>query len=231
MPALTNRCPKPEGNEPWEEIEKRREEEKKRQRWREEESRRQQADLDWQRAGLDERHRKFILEDQPLKKNAAWYDAYLKIQKILLRGGTAVILGDRGNGKTQAAACLIRWATLQGHDAQYLRCREVGINVRSSYNGAGNTEKNIIHTFTDVWLLVLDECQEKFDSIHELRTLTLIMDKRYGAMRPTILIANTTEAEFKLIMGASIVDRIREDGGLVPFDWSSFRGKTQEAKP
>jgi DNA replication protein DnaC len=189
-------------------------------------------------AGVDPRHKqaKIDIADGHQKWNAY----YARACGIVDEGGCLVFLGSRGNGKTQMAVELIRRACmtrpltprqLEGRDgppniARYLRAREIGMAIRESYRqGAQETERKAVEKFIEPWLLVIDECQERPDSDHETRTLTLIMDKRYGAMRPTIMIANSTAQEFADLVGKSVTDRIHEGGGVLIFDWPSFRRK------
>lgn len=174
-------------------------------------------------AGFDVRHRQPKSAD--LARHAGWKAAVDGAWGMVQAGGVVVLLGDRGNGKTQAAYELARRAAWHGqHSTRYLRCREVGMEIRRAYGKDGEvTEAEAVSQFVRPWLLVLDECQERMDTDHEARTLTLILDKRYGAVRPTVLIANTTEAGFRLLMRSSVIDRIKEGGGIRVFGWGSFR--------
>lgn len=147
-------------------------------------------------------------------------------------------LGDRGNGKTQMGIALIkhviRTEKIDIDSAQwgkppmiglYVRAREIGMMLRECYKQTSTlTEKQAVDQFCHPKILVIDECQERPDSDFEQKSLTLILDKRYGAMKPTVMIANCDDAAFRKVIGASAVDRLRENGGILPFDWPSFRG-------
>ena len=183
--------------------------------------------------GFDARHLKKPQEE--LQTNPRWTTAVDKALALCRAGGIVTFLGDRGNGKTQASLQVARrlawmwsedpasaeWETV----IRYLRCREVGMAVRSAYGRDCGTEMDAVSRFVAPRLLVLDECQERMDTDHEARTLTLVLDKRYGQMRPTILVANCTEAAFRELMGAAVIDRVKEGGGILVFKWESFRGK------
>lgn len=176
----------------------------------------------WTRSGVDERHRRRRSEE--LQRHEQWKAAYDKALKACDNGGAVVLLGQRGNGKTQAAVEVIRSYCRRELTCYYLRCREVGIHLREAYRPESQlTELAAIKQFTAPHLLVIDECQERPDKDHETRSLTLILDKRYGAERPTILIANCTQKQFADLMGPSVADRICETGGVIQFDWPSFR--------
>jgi len=53
--------------------------------------------------------------------------------------------------------------------------------------------------------------------------LTHIMDKRYDAMLPTMLITNVTRQDFAAQLSPSIISRIRETGGGIECNWDSYR--------
>ena len=65
--------------------------------------------------------------------------------------------------------------------------------------------------------------QERGETAFENRLLTHLIDARYGAMRPTIIIANLTAKELGETLGPSIVDRVFEDGKRIDFTWDSYR--------
>lgn len=184
--------------------------------------RQEQATL-LQRAGVDPRHLKKSVEE--LRRHGEWAAMEKRAWDLLMVGAPILaFLGDRGNGKTQAAVTLIRRAAYDLKPARYLRCRQVSIDVRATYRpDAVEQEADVIRALAQPWLLVLDECQEGFGTPHELQTLTMLLDMRYGACRPTVLIANCSEEAFKDLMGPAIIDRLHEGGKALMFTWDSFR--------
>ena len=75
-------------------------------------------------------------------------------------------------------------------------------------------------------LLVLDEIGVQFGSDAEKLIMFDIINERYEAMRPTILISNLALSGLSEFVGDRIVDRMKENGGkLMVFDWESHRGK------
>lgn len=179
----------------------------------------------FEQSGADERHR-----DRPfaaLAQHGGWAAAFAAACKIVDAGGILVLLGDRGNGKTQLGVELIRRSCSNLRQARYYRSREIGMTLRQAYNrGNTLTEEDAVKIFTDPPLLVVDECQERSDNDWEIRSFNLIVDKRYGRKLATVLIANCTSKQFARLMGAGIVDRIKESGGKIVLDWPSFRGTT-----
>lgn len=177
----------------------------------------------WANSGVDDRHA--LVKQEVLFAHAEWKAAYMRSCEVIDENGTLVLLGDRGNGKTQMGAQLIRRACANLQMAKYMRGREIGMSLRRAYNPKSKiTELEAVNQLVMPHLLVIDEAQERPDKDWEIRTLSLIFDKRYAAMRPTVIIANCTLKQFEDLMGGSVVDRIREGGCVLKFDWPSFRG-------
>ena len=98
------------------------------------------------------------------------------------------------------------------------------LDVRATYKkDSKETERDVIAELTRPGLLVIDELQERGETAFEDRLLTHLIDARYGAMRPTIIIANLTAKELGETLGPSIVDRVFEDGKRIDFTWDSYR--------
>ena len=74
-------------------------------------------------------------------------------------------------------------------------------------------------------LLILDEVGVQLGTEHEMRILFEVVNERYADCLPTILISNLDEAELLKFTGARLMDRVRDGGAVVAFDWESHRGK------
>jgi DNA replication protein DnaC len=178
----------------------------------------------WESSGIDPRHAQHK-DIEALREHEKWAAALDHARRIVDAGGMAVLLGHRGTGKTQLAVELIREHCRDLRPARYVRSRELGQRIREAYgSNASITERQATNEFVEPKLLVIDECQERPDTEHEQRTLTLILDKRYGAMRPTVLIANCTTQQFVELVGGSAVDRLKEGGSIITCNWKSLRG-------
>jgi DNA replication protein DnaC len=186
-------------------------------------------------SGVDKRHADRKLAD--LLKDEEWARYWPIARKIVNEGGMLALLGDRGTGKTQLAVELIRavcretpldnvvleWAKPPSL-AVYARAREIGMKFRECYDkDSTQTELSVVNLFVRPRLLVIDECQERPDKDHEIRTVSMILDKRYASMLPTVLIANCDEKALLTLFGASVADRIKDGGGYIRFRCESFR--------
>jgi len=165
--------------------------------------------------------------NETMLKHNKFNIAYQKSLSVVKKNNTVLLLGDRGNGKTQCGIEIIRSICFNDlRFCRYIRCREIGMKLREAFGDKSSlTEIQAMEQFVLPYLLVIDECQERMESDFEVRSLTLIIDKRYGECKPSVLIANCNEKDFRSLLGPSIVDRAKEGGGAVVFDWPSFRGK------
>lgn len=178
------------------------------------------------------------------------FDAKLDSVSAMIGTGFLVLLvGDRGNGKTQFATRLAwlgilaedRYPPKPGIDGAtppegltrwrearpvlYRHAMSIFLDVRESFGQNG--ERKRIEAYCAVPMLIIDEFQERGNTAWEDRLLTYIIDRRYGAMKDTLMIGNVKgdEETLKAQLGASIVSRASEAGGVIVADWPSYRGR------
>lgn len=169
-----------------------------------------------------------------------WQEAYQKALEIAESGGIIVCYGRRGTGKTQIAVEIAQNArfnnaelprrewTMQSHPeyrpAIYCKAMEIFIDLKNSFQRpAAPSEKAIIDKLASAAFLVVDEAHVRGETKYEDDKLTHIIDKRYDAMRPTMLITNLQRKEFAAQLSPSILSRIEEQGGGIECNWESFR--------
>lgn len=154
---------------------------------------------------------------------------FCSIREGIKSGGITAVIGPRGTGKTQIATWAAVWmiearnATGKQNWAEtpaaYTTALEMFIRLRADQHNPESVAKFVAHT-----LLVIDEIQERGETDFEDRMLTHIIDRRYGAMKPTLLLGNLTPEKLSASLGWSIIDRIRETGHLIVLDGNSRRG-------
>ena len=81
----------------------------------------------------------------------------------------------------------------------------------------------VVKKYTDAGLLVIDEFQERGETDFENKKITTIIDARYAHERPTILITNYTREKLASTLSPAVLDRIRENGCGLHFNWTSYR--------
>jgi DNA replication protein DnaC len=160
---------------------------------------------------------------QPLENTCqAWRD---KMQVICNKLGTGFIfalVGGRGTGKTQMAVKISRRNSDLELKSLYTKSMEIFMTIRSGYDGGRDEIKQIL-PFLRPNLLIIDEAHERGHTEWEDRVLTYILDKRYDAMKDTLIISNQLVDEFTKTIGPSITSRLVETGGIIVCEWESFR--------
>ena len=143
-----------------------------------------------------------------LMNHKKWASVFTEAQEIVENGGILGLLGNRGNGKTQMSVELIKLHSKTLRPCLYMRAAELCLALRETFDNPNLSEMAIIHKFSRPYLLVLDELQDKPNTEFEMRSMNMLIDIRYSAKKPTILIANATAQKFTQIIGPSVADRI-----------------------
>lgn len=159
----------------------------------------------------------------PRPTDPGWIGNFRRIMnRIGQDGGIVALIGPRGTGKTRLAAEAMR--NFSPDQGAYTTAMGLFLRIRASFGKkSGEAESDIVSEMVSTPLLVLDEIQERGNTPWEDRLLTHILDKRYGAMTPTIVIANLTEAGLVDCLGDSIISRLQETGGVIEIAGPSHR--------
>jgi len=168
--------------------------------------------------GMPKRYR----EPWERPSDAQWQGYFRRVMDKVETGGIVALIGNRGTGKTRIAAEAVR--NYSPDKSTYTTAMGLFLRIRASFGkNNGETEEKIVKEMSQSTLLVIDEVQERGNTAWEDRLLTHILDKRYGAMTPTIIIANLNASELTECLGASISSRINETGGIVTITGKSHR--------
>lgn len=174
----------------------------------------------WDAARFPRRHRERLAE------HPTWPDGLAEKAWVMLaeQRGCVALIGPRGSGKTQLATYLA-WHLVHdiGMSAAYTRADDFFESVRREFDDGGK-QGAVLARLVRVGLLVMDELQDrKVESQFERQEFNRLIDKRYSACLPTILIGNETPEAFAANVGPSIVSRMQEGGGMLVVDLPSFR--------
>lgn len=142
-------------------------------------------------------------------------------------GRSLVLTGGPGTGKTHLA-CAIAAAVVREHVASvdYCTVSDLMRTLKETYGRKdGPTERQLIAALVDVDLLVIDEIGVQVGSEHEKLLLFDVLNGRYQEMRPTVLLSNLSADDLEAYLGHRVMDRYRECGNVVAFNWDSYRGR------
>jgi DNA replication protein DnaC len=162
-------------------------------------------------------------------RDIEWISTLARIWTRVETGGIVVLIGPRGSGKTRMAVEVMR-SGKHPHwlwQSRYTTAMGTFLAIRSSWRSeaAENNpdEREIIERLATAPVLTIDEMGERGDTPWEDRIITHLIDRRYGDLLPTILIANLTIDALPAALGDSICSRIQETGGIIRIDGPSHR--------
>ena len=118
----------------------------------------------------------------------------------------------------------------EGYDVRYGGGRPLLREIRETWGMLGARESGVLGRLIERDLLILDEVDMQFGGDAELLRLFDVLNDRYEALRPTVLASNLSVEALPGCLGARLMDRLRENGGVVvPFTWASERGVRRAA--
>jgi len=139
-----------------------------------------------------------------------------------------ILIGRPGTGKNHLACACVRQLIEEGKTGLITTVSKVLRKIKDSWRAEGKSETEIMRSFLKPDILVIDEIGVQFGSDTERMYITEIINDRYEWEKPTILISNLTMKELSGLLGDRVIDRFREGGKVVVFDWESYRGMKQK---
>ncbi len=134
-----------------------------------------------------------------------------------------IFIGKPGTGKNHLASAIVKEVIKKNKIALMTEAVKAVRAVKESWKGNGETESQVMARFSTPDLLVIDELGVQSGSDTERRVLTEIINDRYNYKKPTILIGNVTISELEIIIGDRALDRFKEGGRVLVFNWESWR--------
>ena len=144
-----------------------------------------------------------------------------------------IFSGKNGTGKTLLACMILKSLILQntkenyGYNSYWYKYTEAIKIIRSIKSSwlLKTSEQEALNEYIDPRLLIIDEIGMQYGSKTEKQFLTEIINDRYNSKKQTILAGNATTQELKNILGDRVIDRFRESGRVLVFDWELYRKK------
>jgi len=145
------------------------------------------------------------------------------------RNGVCMVLtGKPGTGKTHLAIAILKRVMDRGRTGLFVTVSEMLRAIRGTYSPSSReTEQQVFDRFIEADLLVLDEIGVAIGDEDKRRALIFdVINGRYNAMRPTIIIGNLDPDQMSDYLGARVWDRLQESGApIISFHWPSHRTK------
>lgn len=140
-------------------------------------------------------------------------------------GVSLIFCGKPGTGKTHIACGIAAALIESGQRAVFTTVLSAIRSIKETYrHDSERSEADAIARLVSPALLILDEVGVQTGSDHEKMLLFEVINERYQACVATILISNLTRDELGAYLGDRMMDRFREGGAVVAFDWASYRG-------
>jgi DNA replication protein DnaC len=158
--------------------------------------------------------------DEPVRQRIG---AYVREMDARLEGGRGLWLGgERGTGKTSAAALLVKEASARGYAAGFHPLAELLVSLRGAYDGAApgdvgsfapEHEEQLIDRLCDLDLLVMDDVGAVRATPWVLQQLYVIVNRRYNDQRATVITTHLEREQLAAVLGWGIVSRLVEMTG------------------
>ena len=138
---------------------------------------------------------------------------------------TLVLIGTAGTGKTHLACAVIRET-----GGKYRTAAEIVEEIRRAKSfSADETEAEILRKYTRCEVLVIDEIGRGISATDEKYMLYQVLNARYNARKPTVLVSNFTKAEFLQYIGVAVADRLVESAEVYELIGDSYRRELRGA--
>lgn len=163
---------------------------------------------------------------EPARAAEAYADDYPTVRRD---GRCLILCGAPGTGKTHlACAILNRVFDQHGAEVRYMSFAAAVRSVKETYSPAATlTEQQAINALVAPDMLVLDEVGVQFGTEAEKIIGFEIINARYEALKPTIVVSNLAIANLETCLGERVLDRLRENGG----EYLAFKGESYRGEP
>lgn len=140
------------------------------------------------------------------------------------RIGSVVLCGKPGTGKTHLAVGVVLRVLQAKRTVLKINVSDMIRRVRETWGSRDVSELQVYDMFANLDLLVIDELGVQSGSDNEKQILFEVLNRRYEACLPVLVISNLSPDGVKAELGDRVTDRLREDGGrIITCEWDSWR--------
>jgi DNA replication protein DnaC len=152
-----------------------------------------------------------------------------EFHRHLTRGTVLVGIGKVGTGKSHLACACANYLMARGHTVYFTSTARLFTKIRGTWSRSSElSEEQMLRQFEQIDLMILDEIGLQRGTDDEVRTLHELLEARRLACKPTILLSNLNHKELQAYLGERFIDRLKESGVSVLFDWESYRRKARD---
>jgi DNA replication protein DnaC len=136
-----------------------------------------------------------------------------------------ILIGKPGTGKSHLCCGMIS-ALCHDHKVRRIDLPDLIREIRATWTrDHGKREEAVLDHYGSLELLIIEEIGTGAGSDDERAKIFQVVNRRYEAMLPTVLVSNLDMDSLKKEIGERVIDRMREGSrSLVVFDWQSHRG-------
>lgn len=139
-------------------------------------------------------------------------------------GAGLLFYGSPGTGKTHLAIGIGMKFLEVNLSVMYVRASALIREVKETWSRVSKVKESDIYAkYSAPDLLIVDEIGRQFGTDSEKMILFEIINQRYEQMKPIIAITNLDGVNLSECLGVAALDRLKENGKSICFDWSSYR--------
>ncbi len=159
------------------------------------------------------------------KSYADHFDAAMSL------GSSLIMRGGLGTGKTHLASAIAHHVMSKGKTAIFSGLIGILNVVKQTYSkDAETSESEAINAYILPDLLIIDEVGVQRFTEAEMVIIYQIINGRYEKKKPVVLTTNCDICNLELAIGERCLDRLRDGGKMIEFDWGSNRDRRTKEK-
>lgn len=157
-------------------------------------------------AGIPMRYRGCQLEQ--LVQTSGNKTALEAVKEFLPTEGRGLLLmGPVGTGKTHMAVARLKELQRLGHRCLFVPAAELLVELRRAYDGQ-TTESDVLAKYANAEVLLLDDLGAERVTEWTKQVFYVLINRRYNAMRSTIVTTNLSMAQLGEVFDPRVVSRL-----------------------